>query len=84
MAKKLLASVYHPYDASYSRFITALDTILSRASNDWDIIMGDNVNAQVGRQDCEKLEDILGPFGLDKRDEKAKISSRSTKTTTFI
>ena len=34
--------------------------------------MGGDMNDQVGRRDCAELADVLGPYGLDKRDEKGK------------
>ena len=72
MAEYILSiSVYHPYDTTYSVFNTKLDSILNSKTN-CDIIMGGDMNAQVGGRDCTELDDVLEPFGLEKRDEKGK------------
>ena len=37
-----------------------------------EIIIGSDVNVKVGRRDCEEHKRVLGPFGLDDRNEKGK------------
>ena len=51
-----LASVYHPCtktgaDDIYARFLDTLDTLLSKLPADNDIIMGADVNANIGKSD---------------------------------
>ena len=67
-----VSSVYHPYDDTYSEFNTVLDTMLSKVSRDYDTIIGGDINANIGRGDCEELEDVMGPYGLDGRNEKGR------------
>ena len=68
-----VASVYHPYDETYNDFNTQLDATLSKIESKFDIIMGGDMNAQVGiRQDGDEYNDVLGPFGLSHRNEKGR------------
>ena len=78
----VIASVYHPYDDTYSAFNSELDNMLSNVPKGLDIIMGGDMNAQIGRsktaeanaeavgQDEDNDYDILGPFSLDTRNDK--------------
>ena len=71
--KIFLASVYHPYEEpETARFNNELNTILNSVPTNAEIIIGSDVNAKVGRRDCEENKRVLGPFGLDDRNEKGK------------
>ena len=65
-----MSSVYHPYGNPYSEFNTELDAMLSKVPRDYDAIIGSNIHANIGRGDCEELEDVMGPYGLDGRNKK--------------
>ena len=71
----LIASVYHPYKKTHNAFNTELDDTLPKLSKDHDIIMGGDMNAQVGRRrdsNPDSYEEVLGPYGLDSRNEKGR------------
>ena len=76
--KMFLASVYHPYDKTHQAFNTELNDILTRVPQDFDIIMGGDMNAQVGRREIgideegAEFNDVLGPFGIETRNKKGK------------
>ena len=64
-----LASVYHPCtktgaDNIYACFLDTLDTLLSKLSADNKIIMGADVNANIGKFDdlqSSEFQSTLGP-----------------------
>jgi exonuclease III len=75
-----LASVYHPRtktgaDNIYARFLNTLDTLLSKLPIDNDIIMGADVNANIGKSDVlqsSKFQSTLGPHGFSKCNQKGE------------
>jgi exonuclease III len=75
-----LVSVYHPCtktgsEAIYARFLDTLDTLLSKLPAHNEIIMGTDVNANIGRLDelqSSEFYSILGPYGFSKRNSKGK------------
>jgi hypothetical protein len=75
-----LASVYHPCTKTgsgdiYARFPDTLDTLLSKLPPNNKIIMGADINANIGRLDefqTSKFHSTLGPYGFSKRNSKGK------------
>jgi exonuclease III len=75
-----LASVYHPCtktgaDDIYTRFLDTLDTLLGRAPSDYEIIIGADINANIGKLDDLQSTDsrsTLGPYGFTKRNAKGE------------
>ena len=75
-----LASVYHPCtktgdDATYHRFLDTLDTLLGLAPMKSEIIMGADINSNIGtldNQNSPKFCTVLGTHGLSKRNKKGK------------
>ncbi len=75
-----LASVYHPCTKTgsediYARFLDTLDTLLSKLPPNNEIIMGADVNANIGRLDelqSSKFHSTLGPYGFSKCNSKGK------------
>ena len=67
-----LATVYHPYDDTYSEFNSLLDDLIEKLPPSKGIIMGGDMNAAIGIGDCEALNDVLGPYGMPKRNEKGR------------
>ena len=75
-----VASVYHPCTKTgseqiYVRFLDTLDTLLSKLPTHHKIIMGADVNANIGRSDkiqSSKFRATLGPHGFSKRNAKGK------------
>ena len=75
-----LASVYHPCtktgdDAMYLRFLDTLDTLLGLAPTKSEIIMGADINSNIGTLNdlhSTKFCAVLGPHGLSKRNKKGK------------
>ena len=65
-----LATVYHPYDDTYSEFNSLLDDLIEKLPPSKGIIMGGDMNATIGIRDCEALNNVLGPYGMPKRNEK--------------
>ena len=75
-----LASVHHPCTKTgsediYTRFLDTLDTLLSKLPADNEIVMGTDVNANIGK--LNKLQSIefqstLGPHGFSKRNSKGE------------
>jgi exonuclease III len=65
----LLCSVYHPYNQTSCDFNSVLDSILAK-HKDHKIIMGGDMNAQVGHCDCDEFKDVLGPYGPKYRNQK--------------
>jgi len=69
-----LASVYHPCTKSgaddiYIRFLDTLDILLSKLPADTEIIMGMDVNANIGKLDdlqSSEFRSTLGPHGFAK------------------
>jgi len=66
----LLASMYHPYDVTSVDFNSVLLSIITKHAKNHEIIMGGDMNAQIGRKDCEEFADVLGPFGPRHRNQK--------------
>jgi hypothetical protein len=57
-----LASVYHPcHDASHEQFLKHLTSILQRVPKTSKLIIGADINAKVGRRNCEEFKVVLGP-----------------------
>ena len=75
-----LASVYHlctktGADDIYACFLNILDTLLSKLPADNEIIMGADVNANIGKSDVlqsSEFESTLGPHGFSKRNPKGE------------
>jgi hypothetical protein len=75
-----LAPVYHPCtkagdDATYLRFLDTLDTLLGLAPTKSEIIMGADINSNIGTLNdlhSTKFCAVLGPHGLSKRNKKGK------------
>jgi hypothetical protein len=75
-----LVSVYHPCTKTgaediYTRFLDTLDTLLNKLPADNEIIMGTDVNANIGRLDLlqsSEFQSTLGPHGLAKRNSKGE------------
>ena len=67
-----LATVYHPYDDTYSEFNSLLDDLIEKLPPSKGIIMGGDMNATIGIRDCEALNNVLGPYGMPKRNEKGR------------
>ena len=69
-----LASVYHPCTKTgseelYFRFLNTLDTLLSKLPPHSKIIMGTDVNVNIGRSNelqSSKFQATLGPYGFSK------------------
>ena len=75
-----LASVYHPCTKTgsediYARFLDTLDTLLSKLPSDNKIVMGADVNANIGKLDklqSSEFQSTLGPHGFSKRNSKGE------------
>jgi len=75
-----LASVYHPCtktgdDATYLRFLDTLDTLLGLAPMKSEIIMGADINSNIGTLDdlhSTEFRAALGPHGLSKCNKKGE------------
>ena len=75
-----LASVYHPCTKTgsediYARFLDTLDTLISKLPPNNKIIMGTDINANIGRLDelqTSKFHSTLGPYGFSKCNSKGK------------
>jgi hypothetical protein len=75
-----LASVYHPCtktgdDNRYPRFLDTLDALLSQLPAKLEIIIGANINLNIGTPDnlhSTKFCSAIGPHGLPKRNKKGK------------
>ena len=78
-----LVSAYHPYqerckdENEYSLFVDKLDAHLEEITrnNNTEIIMGADVNADIGCHNDRQMEEykqVLGPNGLHKRNFKGK------------
>jgi len=75
-----LASVYHPCTKTgseelYVRFLDTLDTLLIKLPPHSEIIMGTDVNANIGRFDelqSSGFQATLGPYGFSKRNSKGE------------
>ena len=75
-----LASVYHPCTKAgsedvYARFLDTLDTLLNKLPTNNEIIMGADVNANIGTLDKLQSSDFksaLGPHGFPKRNPKGE------------
>ena len=73
--KLALVSVYHPcHDPQHEAFSEVLDSLLTKASEDgYSIVMGADINAQVGIRDKEEYRQVLGPHGIDRRNTRGKV-----------
>ena len=75
-----LASVYHPCTKTgseelYVRFLDTLDTLLIKLPPHSEIIMGTDVNANIGRSDelqSSEFQATLGPYGFSKQNSKGE------------
>jgi exonuclease III len=75
-----LASVYHPCTKTgaedvYACFLDTLNTLLSKLTADNEIIMGADVNANIGKFDklqSSEFQSSLGPHGFSKRNSKGE------------
>ena len=75
-----LASVYHlctktGSEEIYVCFLDTLDTLLSRLLPHNEIIMGADVNANIGKSDnlqSSELQATLGPYGFSKQNSKGE------------
>jgi exonuclease III len=75
-----LASVYHPCTKTgandiYARFLDTLDTLLGKLPADNEIIMGSDVNANIGKLDdlqSSAFQSTLGPHGFSKQNAKSE------------
>ena len=75
-----LASAYHPCtktgnDKTYLRFLDTLDALLNQLPEKSQIIMGANINSNIGTLDdlnSAEFCSALGPHGLPKRNKKGK------------
>jgi hypothetical protein len=67
-----LALVYHPCtktgkDELYLQFLETLDNLLDRAPTKSEIVMGADVNSNIGKHDgihSAEFHTVLGPHGL--------------------
>jgi hypothetical protein len=75
-----LVSAYHPCtktgdDEIYLRFLETLNTLLGQAPAKSDIIMGADVNSNIGKLDglhSTEFRAALGPHGLPRRNKKGE------------
>jgi len=73
-------SVYHPCtktcdDATYFRFLDTLETLLGKVPKKSEIIMGADINSNIGTFDdlhSTEFRAALGPHGLSKRNNKGE------------
>jgi hypothetical protein len=68
-----LCSVYHPYESNnHANFNDLLPTLLSQAPPRSHVILGHDINCNVGTCDDpnDDLRRAIGPFGLDNRNGK--------------
>jgi hypothetical protein len=50
-----------------------LDRLLANnVPKNYELIIGADMNAQVGKCDCEEYDAILGPFGIETRNDKGR------------
>ncbi len=66
------ASAYHSYDDQFTNFNKKLDAIINELPNDHDLIMGNDINEQLGICDCDEYSSVLVPWGVDKRNKKGR------------
>ena len=62
-------------DDIYARFLDTLDTLLSKLPADNEIIIGADVNANIGKLDdlqSSEFQSTLGPHGLPKQNTKGE------------
>jgi hypothetical protein len=63
-----LASIYHPcHDIPHEKFIETLNSLLQLVPKNSKIIIGADINAKVGKRDCEEFKAVLGPHGPSRR-----------------
>ena len=75
-----LVSVYHPCTKTgsedvYTRFLNTLDAFLSKLSTENKIIMGADINANIGKLDelqSSEFQSTLGPHGFLKHNSKGE------------
>ena len=59
-----LASVYHPcHDTPHEKFTETLNFLMQLVPKNSKIIIGADINAKVGKRDCEEFKAVLGPHG---------------------
>ena len=72
--KLFIASIYHPWEPDdYDDFNSTASTLLSRVPDNSIKIIGHDLNASVGVRkpdDPECISQVIGPYGLDNRNEK--------------
>jgi exonuclease III len=71
----VVISVYHPWDEKDGKvdaFNELLDDTLNNLPANHNLIMGGDINAQVGRRDCEEYEDVMGIWGMKERNDKGR------------
>ena len=64
--------MYHPYDDTYSEFNSLLDDLTEKLPPSKGIIIEGDMNAAIGIGECEALNDVLGPYGIPKRNKKGR------------
>ena len=63
-----LASIYHPcHDAPHEQFLETLTSILQKVPRNSNLIIGADINANVGHRDCDEFKAVLGPHGPSRR-----------------
>ena len=63
-----LASIYHPcHDIPHEQFLETLGSLLHLVPKKSKLIIGADINAKVGRRDCEEFKVVLGPHGPTRR-----------------
>lgn len=63
-----LASTYHPcHDVPHEQFLETLNSILQQVPQNSNLIIGADINAKVGCQDCDEFKAVLGPHGPPQR-----------------
>ena len=72
-----LSIIHVPKEADniYAHFLNTLDTLLSKLPTDNKIIMGSDVNANIGELDdlqSSEFQSTLGPHGFSKQNAKGK------------
>jgi exonuclease III len=71
----VVMSVYHPWDEKDGKvdvFNELLDDTLNNLPANHNLIMGGDINAQVGKGDCEEYEDVMGNWGMKERNDKGR------------
>ena len=65
--------IYHPWeDKTHNRFNDTLKDLLEKVRDRTEIIFGADINAKIGIRDRNEYSDVLGPNGIELRNEKGK------------